>query len=97
MPTLDGREELIIPPGTQPGDVFRLRGRGMPDPRQRGVGDLLVQVILEIPKTLTERQQQLLRELAKEEHLNVSPQRKSFFEKLRDYFVPDESPSSETT
>jgi molecular chaperone DnaJ len=97
VPTLDGREELTIPAGTQPGDVFRLRGRGMPDPRQRGVGDLLVQVILEIPKSLTERQQQLLRELAKEEHLNVSPQRKSFFEKLKDYFVPDESPSNETT
>ena len=53
------------------------------------MGDLLVQVNLEIPKTLTERQEELLRELAKEEHANVSPQRKSFFEKLRGFFKGD--------
>ncbi len=91
VPTLDGPEEMKIPAGTQPGDVFKLRGRGMPDPRRRGTGDLLVQVHLEVPKNLTPRQQELLRELAKEEHANVSPQQKSFFEKLRDYFVPDET------
>lgn len=96
VPTLDGRDELTIPAGTQSGDVFRLRGRGMPDPRQRGVGDILVQVNLEIPRTLTERQEQLLRELAKEEHANVSAQRKTFFEKLKDYFVADENASQET-
>jgi molecular chaperone DnaJ len=91
VPTLAGREELRIAAGTQPGDVFKLRGRGMPDPRGRGTGDLLVQVELEIPKKLTERQEQLLRELAAEEHANVSPQRKTFFEKLKEYFVPEDS------
>lgn len=95
VPTLDGREELTIPPGTQPGDVFRLRGRGMPDPRQRGQGDLLVQVSLEVPKTLTPRQEELLRELAEEEQANVSAHRKSFFEKLKEYFMPDEEPPAE--
>jgi molecular chaperone DnaJ len=95
VPTLDGREELEIPAGTQPGDVFRLRGRGMPDPRQRGQGDLLVQVSLEVPKTLTPRQEELLRELAVEEQTNVSAHRKSFFEKLRDYFMPAEETSGE--
>ena len=95
VPTLEGRDELSIPPGTQPGSVFRLRGRGMPDPRHRGVGDLLVQVNLEIPRSLTERQEQLLRELAKEEHTNVSPQQKSFFEKLREYFVPADDETKE--
>ena len=44
VPTLDGREPLPIPRGTQSGDVFRLRGQGMPDPRRRGKGDLLVEV-----------------------------------------------------
>lgn len=88
VPTLDGREELRIPPGTQPGDVFKLRGRGMPDPRQRGVGDLLVQVALEVPRSLTPHQEKLLRELAEEERSNVSPHRKSFFGKLKDYFSP---------
>lgn len=92
VPTLDGREELTIPPGTQPGDVFRLRGRGMPDPRQRGQGDLLVQVHLDVPKTLTPRQEELLRELAEEEQTNVSPHRKSFFEKLKEYFMPEDEP-----
>ncbi|HVX15885.1 MAG TPA: molecular chaperone DnaJ [Pirellulales bacterium] len=90
VPTLDGREELTVPAGTQPGDVFRLRGRGMPDPRQRSKGDLLVQVGLEVPKSLTPRQEELLRELAEEEQTNVSAHRKSFFEKLKDYFMPDE-------
>ncbi|MEX2121136.1 MAG: molecular chaperone DnaJ [Pirellulales bacterium] len=90
VPTLDGREPLEIPAGTQPGEVFKLRGRGMPDPRARGRGDLLVQVNVDIPKNLTSRQEELLRELAEEERVNVSPHRKSFFEKLRDYFIPQE-------
>jgi molecular chaperone DnaJ len=90
VPTLEGREELAIAPGTQPGEVFKLRGRGMPDPRGRGKGDLLVQVALEVPKSLTARQEELLRELADEERTNVSAHRKSFFEKLKDYFVPEE-------
>jgi molecular chaperone DnaJ len=88
VPTLKGREELKIPAGTQPGEVFRLRGRGMPDPgRHRGVGDLLVQVSIEVPKKLTSRQEELLRELAEEERTNVSPHRKSFLERLREYFT----------
>lgn len=91
VPTLDGRHELTVPAGTQPGDVFRVKGQGMPDPRQRGRGDLLVQVSLEIPKKLTKRQQQLLRELAEEEQTNVSPQRKTFFDKLKDYFAIDDA------
>jgi molecular chaperone DnaJ len=91
VPTLEGREELEIPAGTQPGDVFKLRGRGMPTPGQRAKGDLVVQVHLDVPKTLTARQEELLRELAETERTNVSPHQKSFFEKLRDYFIPDET------
>jgi molecular chaperone DnaJ len=91
VPTLDGREELSIPAGTQPGEIFRLRGRGMPTPGRRGNGDLVVQVSLEVPKTLTARQEELLRELAEVEHANVSAHRKSFFEKLKDYFIPEEN------
>ncbi|MHB1036347.1 MAG: molecular chaperone DnaJ [Pirellulales bacterium] len=90
VPTLEGIETIEIPPGTQSGEVFRLARRGMPDPRHRGVGDLLVQVSIEVPKTVTPRQDELLRELAEVEHTHVTPRRKSFFEKLRNYFVPDE-------
>lgn len=89
VPTLDGPEDLDIPSGTQTGKVFKLRGRGMPDPRGRGKGDLLVQVHIEAPKVLSPRHEEVLRELAEIEHANVSPHRKSFFEKLREYFIPD--------
>jgi molecular chaperone DnaJ len=90
VPTLEGTEELAIPPGTQPGELFRMRRRGMPDPRGRTKGDLLVVVNLEVPKSLTGKQEKLLRELATEERSNVSPHRKSFLEKLKQYFVPDD-------
>jgi len=94
VPTLSGREQVAIPPGTQPGDVLRLRGRGMPDPHHRGVGDLVVQVMIEVPKSLTPRQEELLRELAEVEHKHVSPHRKSFLEKVREYFTSHESDES---
>jgi len=95
VPTLNGRDTLQVPPGTQSGDVFRLRGKGMPDPRRRGLGDMLIQVNIEVPKKHTPRAEELLRELADEEHANVTPHRKSFFEKLKEYFAPDSQ--AETT
>ena len=87
VPTLQGRDELRIPVGTRPQEVFRMHGRGLPDARGRGVGDLLVQVYLDVPKKVTRRQEELLRELAELEQAHVSPHRKSFLEKLREYFV----------
>ncbi|NUQ63130.1 MAG: molecular chaperone DnaJ [Pirellulales bacterium] len=86
VPTLDGRQELEIPAGTQSGEVFRLRGRGMPDARQGGVGDLLVQVFIEVPKKLSAEHQRVLRDLAQVEEIHVSPERKSFFDKIKEYF-----------
>lgn len=88
VPTLDGPEPLEIPAGTQAGEVFKLRRRGMPDPRGRGRGDLLVMLHLEVPKSLTPKQEKLLRDLATEEKTNVSPHHKSFLDKLKEYFVP---------
>jgi molecular chaperone DnaJ len=95
VPTLDGRDDLTIPAGTQPGDMFRLRRRGMPDVHGRGVGDLVVRVNIEVPKKVGKRQEELLRQLAEEEQSNVSPHRKSFLEKLADYFLnqSDEEPN----
>jgi molecular chaperone DnaJ len=89
VPTLDGPERLHVPRGTQSGDVLRLKGRGMPDISGRGRGDELVEVLVETPRHLSPRQEELLRELAEIEHEHVSPKRKSFFEKLRDYFTED--------
>jgi molecular chaperone DnaJ len=86
VPTLDGPYSLTIPPGTQSGQVFRLRGRGVANPRGGGAGDLLVRTHVEVPKRLDQREEQLLRELAKLEQRNVAPERKSFLDKIRDYF-----------
>jgi len=94
VPTLEGRAEQVIPPGTQSGTVFRLRSRGVPDPRHGGVGDLLVQVNIEVPNRLTADEEALLRKLAEIERASVSPHRKSFFEKLKDYFVVDDEEES---
>jgi molecular chaperone DnaJ len=88
IPTLDGPGELHIPKGTPSGEVFRLPRKGMPDPHGGRVGNLLVRVYVEVPKTLSARQSELLRELAKEEHANVSPHRLSFLEKVREYLAP---------
>ena len=86
VPTLDGREQVEVPAGTQNGKVFKLRGRGMPHVRYRGRGDLLVQVQVEVAKKLTAEHEQLLRKLAELEQRDVTPQRKSFFKKLKEYF-----------
>ena len=94
VPTLQGRGELTIPPGTQSGEVFRMQGRGMPDPRRHGLGDLLVQVSIEVPKKLNEEEETLLRSLAELENKHVAPHRKSFFERLKTYFTGDETEES---
>jgi molecular chaperone DnaJ len=65
IPTLEGPEKLDIPQGTQPGEVLRLRGRGIPSLRGRGRGDELVVVDVRIPTHLSKRQEQLLREFAR--------------------------------
>jgi molecular chaperone DnaJ len=86
VPTLKGRHELKVPAGTQPATQFRLRGMGLPHPRNRHVGDLVVQVSLEVPKSLSARQEELVRELAELEQVHVTPERKSFFDQVRRYF-----------
>jgi len=90
VPTLTGPTELDVRRGTETGEVFRLRGQGMPNPHGGANGDLLVQTYIEVPKKLTARQEQLLRELAELEDANVSPHRKSFLEKLAGYFTGEE-------
>ncbi|MEM2210650.1 MAG: molecular chaperone DnaJ [Nitrososphaerales archaeon] len=66
VPTLNGGAVLKIPPGTQSGTIFRLKGKGIPKLNGFGRGDELVKVIVETPTKLTERQKQLLREFMKE-------------------------------
>ncbi|HTN75452.1 MAG TPA: molecular chaperone DnaJ [Pirellulaceae bacterium] len=91
IPTLNGKNQLTVPSGTQSGEVFRLRGSGMADPRGGGVGDLLVQTFIEVPKKLNKQQEKLLRELAEMEEAHVTPHRKGFLEKLTEYFTGEEA------
>lgn len=65
VPTLEGKVEMGIPPETQNGQVFRLRGQGMPRPRGAGRGDHLVRVRVVLPTRLTARERRLFEELAK--------------------------------
>jgi molecular chaperone DnaJ len=66
VPTLDGPETLKISPGTQPGEVIRLKSRGMPNVRGYGTGSLNVKIIVKVPEKLTKRQAELLREFESE-------------------------------
>ncbi len=86
VPSLNGPRDLKIPPGTQPGDVFRIKGQGLPDLRYKRSGDELVQVIVEIPRKLNGRQKELLKEFAESENKSILPQTSGFFEKLKKYF-----------
>ncbi len=86
IPTLSGTQSLTISAGAQSGDLLRIRNAGIPDVSGRGKGDQVVQVLIETPKKLTPRQKELLLELAKEEEVNVSPQRKKFLDRFKEYF-----------
>ncbi len=83
VPSLNGTRGLKIPPGTQYGSIFRIKGQGLPDIRTRRTGDQLVQITIETPVKLNAKQEELLREFAKSENKSVSPQSKRFFEKLK--------------
>src|SRR5206468_4243756 len=83
VPTLKGTEKLEIPSGTQHGEVFKLKGKGLPDIRSYKSGDELVQVMIEVPKKLTEQQRKILAEFALSEDASVMPQRRGFLDKLK--------------
>lgn len=90
IPTLDGEALLRIPPGTQTGQVFRLRGKGIRNVRQQGVGDLYCHVVVETPVNLTERQKELLREfdaIGREHAERQQPKSKSWLDRVRAFFT----------
>jgi len=90
IPTLDGSAKIKIPPETQTGQVFRLRGKGIKGVRSTYPGDLLCEVAVETPIRLTDRQKELLREL---DDINRSdgdrhnPRAKSFMDKVKEFFA----------
>lgn len=64
VPTLDGKVQVDIKPGTQSGDILKLGGKGIPRPYERGKGDQLVRIKVNVPKNLTAQQKDLLTQLA---------------------------------
>jgi molecular chaperone DnaJ len=86
VPTLDGRERMKVPPSTQSGQVFRLRGKGIEVLGGAGKGDQLVQIVVEVPENISRKQRKLIEELALEFGEDVHPQQKSFLDKLRGLF-----------
>jgi molecular chaperone DnaJ len=94
VPTLTGRDLLTIPAGTPSGETFRLRGHGVPHVHSGRPGDLLVQTYIEVPKKISDEQQQLLRDLAEMEQTEVAPQRKGWLDQLKDLFTTPDSQES---
>jgi molecular chaperone DnaJ len=86
VPTLTGKAQIKIPPGTQPGTVFRLRGRGVRNVQGHGTGDLLVRVTVEVPTRLNAAQRAKLQEFAAACDASVNPMSKSFFERAKEFF-----------
>ncbi len=86
VPTIEGAADLDVPRGTQPGSVLRMPGRGFADVRGRGrAGDQLVRLVVEVPRRLTARQEEVLRELAAIDEKEVGGRRKGFLDKLKDW------------
>ena len=87
--TLDQTVELAIPPGTQPGEIFRLRDHGVPrlEGRGRGRGDMLVSINVEIPTKLSKQDDELLRQIAQQRDENVAdPGDRTVLGKIRSAF-----------
>jgi molecular chaperone DnaJ len=64
VPTLDGAKKIQIPKGTQPGEIFRLRGKGVPHLHGHGKGDQVIEAVIQIPKKLSKEQAELLQDFA---------------------------------
>jgi molecular chaperone DnaJ len=86
VPTLAGATQIKIPAGTQSGTVFRLKGKGVRNVQNYGVGDLHIRVNVEVPAHLNSAQKAKLVEFAALCDENVNPISKGFFEKARDLF-----------
>ncbi len=86
LPTLFGKASLKIPPGTQSGTTFRLRGKGMPSLRGSHQGDQLVRMHVEVPQSLTAEQRKLLEDFARISGDANEPTSRTFFEKARKFF-----------
>ncbi len=87
VPTVDGKALLTIKPGTQPGSVLRMRGKGLPDPNRYGMGDMLVNVMVYVPESLTADERKAIESLRGSSNLKPSESIKNrIFSRLRHIF-----------
>ena len=87
VPTIDGgKAKIKIPAGTQSSKQFRLKGKGMPVVRGRDFGDLYIQIITEVPISLTKEQKELLEKFRELENSKTNPSIKKFFEKAKSFW-----------
>ena len=81
MPTIHGRDDLKVKAGTQSGSLFSLKGQGIPNVRTGRKGDQIVRVAVEVPKKLSPKQEELIRQLAELQDDEVD-QGKGFWARL---------------
>jgi molecular chaperone DnaJ len=86
IPTITGKTTLKVPPGTQTGAEFRIRGKGFPNVRGYGHGDLLARIFVEVPTHLTAKQRDVLEQYAKLENGEGSPLVQGFWDKVKTLF-----------
>ena len=88
IPTVDGKAKIKIEPGTQPGRMLRLKGKGLPSVNGYGKGDLLVNVNVWIPKKLDKDEKKTLEKLESSENFKPQPTKdeRNFFERMRNMF-----------
>jgi len=86
VPTLQGEHNLKIPDGTQSGDVFRIKGKGVPNLNGGGKGDLLITVRVQTPTRLTKRQRELLDQLHEVIEVENNPRKSGILGKVKDIF-----------
>ncbi|HOO98438.1 MAG TPA: molecular chaperone DnaJ [Bacteroidales bacterium] len=88
VPTVDNNVKIKIDPGTQPGKILRLRGKGLPEVNAYGRGDLLVHVNVWIPKNISREEARMMEKLKETESFTPKPDKndRSFFDRMRGYF-----------
>jgi molecular chaperone DnaJ len=86
IPTLTGQSQLKIPSGVQPGQVMRLKGKGIKDLHSSRVGDLYVKLNIVIPKTTSSKQKKLMQDFQKEIEKDSSNPFSDYINKVKDFF-----------
>ena len=88
IPTVEGKAKIKIEPGTQPGRILRLRGKGVPEVNGYGRGDLLVQINVWIPKSLDKEERKVFEKMEQSDTFTPQPDKSEsgFFNRMKNFF-----------